>query len=112
MSKKAVALTLNLLLLVSALAGTLLIQNGEKTFIVQGETTTNNSIIIDGNPNATLTIQSPVNKNYYENNITVTFSIETDVPPQENFGGKLFALFLRHGVALDSEIASLETTVR
>ncbi len=108
MSKKAIALTLILSLLVSVLAGTLLIQNGARTFIVQGDITSNNNTIINGNTNANVTIQSPENnKTYNENNVTLAFTIESDVVPMENFSGGLFDLFLRHGCALDYDTSKL-----
>jgi len=107
MSRKPIALALIWSLLVSVLAGTLLIQNGAKTFFVQGETTPNNNTIIEGNTNANVTIQSPENKTYNKNNVTLAFTIESDVVPMENFSGGLFNLFLRHGCALDYDTSNL-----
>jgi hypothetical protein len=105
--RKALALTLILSLLVSVLAGTLLIQNGARTLIVQGDTTSNNNTIIDGNTNANVTIQSPENKTYNENNVTLAFTVISDVVPMENFSGGLFDLFLRHGCTLDYDTSKL-----
>jgi len=95
-----------LMLLLSVVAGTL-IQNGARTFIVQGDTISNGNTIIDGNANANVTIQSPENKTYNENNVTLAFAIESDVPPMEYFSGGPFDLFLRHGCALDYDTSNL-----
>jgi len=104
MKRKASALTLILSLLVSVLAGTLLIQNGPRAFIVKAETSDGNTII-DGNTNANVTIQSPENKVYNVNSIALAFTIETDVEPLEYFTGGLYELFLRYGCFLDYDIA-------
>jgi hypothetical protein len=88
------------------LAGTLLIQNGPGTLIVQAETA-NSNLIIEGNTNATVTIQSPENKTYNENNATLAVTVESDVPPSNYFDGSLFGLFLRYGCALDYDTSDL-----
>ena len=106
MKRKASALTFILSLLVSVLAGTLLIQNGARTFIVQAETA-NSDLIIEGDTNANVTIQSPENKAYNENNVTLAVTVESGVPPMEYFDGSLFGLFLRYGCALDYDTSDL-----
>jgi hypothetical protein len=111
MKRKALTLTLILSLLVSVLAGTLLIQNAARTFIVQGDITYNGNTIIDGNPSANITIQSPENKSYNENNVTLAFTIGSGAPPVEYFKGTLFDLFLRHGEALDYDTSKLVNPV-
>jgi hypothetical protein len=111
LKRKALTLILILSLLVSVLAGTLLIQNGPGTFIVQAETSNSNTII-DGSPGANITIQSPENKTYKENNVTLAFTIESGAPPVEYFEERsLFALFLRHGFALDYDTSKLANLV-
>lgn len=93
--------------LLSVLAGTLLTQIGTRTFTVHGDTTAIGSTIIDGNTNANVTIQSPENKTYNQNNVTLAFAVESDVLSIENFPyGPLF-LFFRHGVVLDYNISEL-----
>jgi hypothetical protein len=89
LKRKALTLTLILSLLVSALAGTLLIQNGPGTFIVQAETSNSNTIS-EGSPSGNITIQSPENKTYNENNVTLAFTIESGAQPVEYFNGTLF----------------------
>jgi hypothetical protein len=106
MKRKASALTFILSLLVSVLAGTLLIQNGARTFIVQAETA-NSDLIIEGDTNANVTIQSPENKAYNENNVTLAVTVESGVPPMEYFDMSLFGLFLRYGCALDYDTSAL-----
>jgi hypothetical protein len=106
MKRKALTLTIILLLLVSVLAGTPLIQNGPRTLIVQAETA-NSDLIIEGDTNANVTIQSPENKAYNENNVTLAVTVESGVPPMEYFDGSLFGLFLRYGCALDYDISGL-----
>jgi hypothetical protein len=100
LKRKALALPLILSLLVSVLAGTLLIQNGPGTLIVQAETSNSNTIS-EGSPSGNITIQSPENKTYNENNVTLAFTIESGAQPVEYFNGTLFSLYLRHGEALD-----------
>jgi hypothetical protein len=107
MSRKAVSLILILSLLVSVLAGTLLIQNATKVLIVRGDTVTNGNTIIDGNPDANVTITSPESKVYNTDNVTLAFTIESNAPPQEDFSGSLFDIFLRHGCALDYDTSKL-----
>jgi hypothetical protein len=106
MKRKASALTFILSLLVSVLAGTLLIQNATRTFSVQAETA-NSDLIIEGDTNANVTIQSPENKAYNENNVTLAVTVESGVPPMEYFDGSLFGLFLRYGCALDYDTSDL-----
>jgi hypothetical protein len=107
LKRKALTLTIIMSLLVSVLAGTLLIQNAARALIVQGGITSDGNSIIEGNTNANVTIQSPENKTYNENNVTLAFTIESDVPPMEYFKGSLFDLFLRHGCALDYDTSKL-----
>jgi len=104
--RKTSALTIILSLLVSVLAGSLIIQNDAKTFIVQGEISNINTII-KGNPNANITIQSPENKTYNENNVKLAFTIESNAPPLADFRGRLFDLFLTYGCVLDYDTSKL-----
>jgi hypothetical protein len=90
--RKALTLIFILTLLTSVFAGTLLNQNGARTLFVKAETS-NGSTIIDGNPSASVTIQSPENKTYKENNVTLAFTIESDVPPTEYMGGSGLPFF-------------------
>jgi hypothetical protein len=106
MKRKALALTLILSLFVLASAGTLLIQNGAKMFIVQGETSNSNTIV-NGNPNTNVTIQSPQNRTYNANNVTLGFTIESGVPPIENFSWRIAYPFFLHGIALDYDTSNL-----
>ncbi|MCW4046795.1 MAG: hypothetical protein NWE99_04435 [Candidatus Bathyarchaeota archaeon] len=106
MKRKAIPLTLALSLLLSASAGTLLIQSGAKTFIVHGENSNSNTIV-NGKPNANVTIQSPENRTYNETNVTLGFAIESDVPPMENFSWKVTYQFFMHGVVLDYDSSNL-----
>ena len=109
MKKTATALITALLL--SLLAGRLLVQNEEKTFIVRGETSDANTIV-DGNTNANVTIQSPENKTYNSNNITLAFTIESDAGPREYFSGRVLDLFLTHGCVLDNDLSRLVQAVK
>jgi hypothetical protein len=79
-------------LLFSTVAGTLLIQNGQKAFIVQAETAEDNTVI-HGDTNANVTIQSPENKVYNENNVILAFTIESDILIAENVRGGGLPLF-------------------
>jgi hypothetical protein len=106
LKRKALTLTVILSLLVSALAGTLLIQNATRTFNVQAETSNSNTIS-EGSPSGNITIQSPENKTYNENNVTLAFTIESGAQPVEYFNGTLFSLYLRHGEALDYDTSKL-----
>jgi len=106
LKRKALTLTFILSLLVSVLAGTLLFQNAARTLIVQAETS-NSDLIIEGNTNANVTIQSPENKAYNENNVTLAVTVESGVPPMEYFDMSLFGLFLRYGCALDYDTSDL-----
>jgi hypothetical protein len=110
MKRTILELALILSLLVSVLAGTLLIQNGTGTFIVKAETSNSNTII-KGNANANVTIQSPENETYNKNNVTLAFTIESDVPPMEYFGGAVLQLFLRHGCVIDYDTSKLVEAV-
>ena len=111
MEKKQVltAITISALLL-STLAGALLIQNGSRAFIVQAETYDSNMVIY-GDTNANVTIQSPENKTYTQNNVALTFTIETDVPLSENFKGGVLQLYLAHGCVLDYNTSKLVNDV-
>ena len=109
MRKGAAALTTALLF--SLLAGTLLVQNEVKTFIVKGETSDFNTIV-DGNTNANVTIQSPENRTYNSNNITLAFTIESDAAPREYFSGRVFDLFLTHGCVLDYDLSRIVQDVK
>jgi hypothetical protein len=107
MKRKAFALTLFLLLLVSLLAGTLLNQNGARTLFVKAEASNDNMVIYESTNIANVTIQSPENKTYNENNVTLTFTIESDIPPVENFSGNVYALYYVHGCVLDNNTSKL-----
>lgn len=104
--RKAIALTLILSLLVSALAGTLLTKDVPGVLIVKAETS-DNTTIIDGNTNANVTIQSPENRTYSETKIALTFTIESDEVPVENFDNTIFGLSFIHGCVLDYDTAKL-----
>jgi hypothetical protein len=110
LKRTAIALTFILTLLTSVFAGTLLNQNGPRAFIVQAETSNDNTVTY-GNTNANVTIQSPENKTYNENNVTLTFTIESDVPPVENFSGDVCDLYLEHGCVLDYDTSKLVNDV-
>jgi hypothetical protein len=110
MKRKALALILIMAISASTVAGTLLIQNGPRTFIVQAETSDDNMVIY-GDTNANVTIQSPENKTYNENNVTLAFTIESDLPLAEIIRGSRLPLFLRHGVVLDYDTAKLDTII-
>ena len=83
--------------MVSVLAGTLLIQNGALTVIAQGQTS-NSTTIVNGNPDANIVIQSPDNLTYNKNNVSLSFTIETNIT-QAAHGG--FGPIFIYGVALD-----------
>jgi hypothetical protein len=83
LKRKALTLTLILSLLVSVLAGTLLIQNAES---------------------ATVTIISPENKVYSTDNITVAFKIESGYPPTRAY--VVFDRFFTWGCLLDYSFSS------
>jgi len=110
MERKALALMVILPLLILGVAGTLLIQNGPKAFIVQAESS-GSSTIVDGNANANVTIQSPENKTYNGNNVTLSFTIESDLSLAESIRGGGLPLFLRHGVVLDYNTSKLDTII-
>lgn len=67
--------------------------------------------IIIGTPNATITIQSPLNRTYNQNNILFNYTIQSDNAPMEFFNGTLLAYWLRHGVALDYDTDKLANLV-
>lgn len=102
MNRKAIALTLILSLLVSTLAGTLLIQNGARTLVAQGQTS-NNTTVVDGSPASSISIQSPENKTYNDKNITLHFTIATDIPSEP----KVAQQFYVAGADLDFNTYSL-----
>jgi hypothetical protein len=108
--RKALALTVILGLLISAVAGTLLIQNGTRTVIVQAENSDSDTIV-DGNTNANVTILSPENRTYNKNNVTLAFTIENDLQLAEITRGSGLPLFLRHGVVLDYDTSKLDTII-
>jgi hypothetical protein len=56
---------------------------------------------------ANVTVQSPENRTYNENNVTLGFTIETGVTPIENFSWKVIYEFFVHGVALDYNTSNL-----
>ena len=101
-SRKALVLTLILSLLVSVLAGTLLIQNGARTLIAQGQTS-NNTTISNGSPVASVYIQSPENKTYNDNNVTLNFTIATNISSTPIVA----QLFYKVGADLDYNTSSL-----
>jgi hypothetical protein len=112
MIRKLITLALILSLLVSVLAGTLLIQNGAITFGAQGQPSNSNTIV-NGSQVANITVQSPENMTYKANNVTLAFTIECDVLPRENvslnrdsaFNGNIF--FFTYGVVLDYNPSNL-----
>ena len=107
MSGKLIAVVIILSLLVSVLAGTLLIQNGAITFGAQGQSFNSNTIV-NGSPDANITIQSPENMTYNVNNVTLAFTIECDVPQFENFSELILnQQFFVHGFVLDYNLSSL-----
>jgi len=106
MSRKQVALAFILSFLVLLLGGTLLIQNGAITFMAQGQTSNGNTIV-NGSPDANITIQSPENTTYNIINVTLAFTIECDVLPRENFSGVLNSQFFMYGVVLDYNPSNL-----
>jgi len=106
-SRKAIATTLILSLLVSVLAGTLLIKNEAKS-IVQGETS-NSGTIVNGNPEANIIIQSPENLTYNKNNISLAFTIETSIPQAAHGSG--FGPIFVYGVALDHDTSNVVNQV-
>lgn len=117
MIRKLIASASILSLLVSVLAGTLLIQNGAITFGAQ-EQTSNSDTIVNGSQVANITVQSPENMTYYGNNVTLAFTIECDVLPRENVSANLNTYsafsgnisFFTYGVVLDynpSELLNL-----
>jgi outer membrane protein W len=89
-------------LLFSAVAETRLIQNAPGAFIVNAETS---EVIPESTNFANVTIQSPENKTYNENNVTLAFTIESDIPPVENFSKGTYALYYVHGCVLDNDTA-------
>jgi hypothetical protein len=110
MKRKALALILIMVISASTVAGPLLIQNGPRAFIVQAEISNDNTVIY-GDTNANVTIQSPENKTYNENNVTLAFTIESDLPLAEIIRGSGLPLFLRHGVVLDYDTSKLDTII-
>jgi hypothetical protein len=105
--KRALAV-LVVALLASVVAEAGLLQNGMKTFSVQGEVDSGSSTVIDGDAQANVTIQSPENRVYGVNNITVAFTIETEVLlGGKNWTGTLFDPILTYGCALDSDTTGL-----
>ena len=97
-------------LLFSTVAGTLLIQNGQKAFRVQAETSEDNTVIHE-DTNANVTVQSPENKTYNKNKVTLAFTIESNLPLAEYILGSGLPLFLRHGVVLDYNTTKLDTII-
>lgn len=63
-----------LLLIVSMSAATL----QEGVFIVQGQTS-NNTTVVNGTPESSISILSPENKTYNNNNITLNFVLDTNI---------------------------------
>jgi hypothetical protein len=106
MSGKAIALTLVLSILFSLLAGTQIMQNGQRTFIAQAETSNSNTIV-KGNPDANVTIQSPEKRTYYENNVTLAFTIETEIPSLYHIEGPYIGPVFVDGVVLDYDTSKL-----
>jgi hypothetical protein len=104
--RKANALTLVLLILASVLTGTLLTQNGARPLIAQGQTT-NSTTVVDGNPDSTISIQSPENKTYNVNNVTLHFTIATDFPSAPE---NVVQPFYADGANLDYNTAGLVNT--
>ncbi len=63
--------------------------------------------IIEGTPNSTITIYSPLNKTYNQNNLLFNYTIQSDNAPMEFFNGTLLDYWLRHGIALDYDTDKL-----
>jgi len=91
--------------LASVLTGTLLTQNGARPLIAQGQTT-NSTTVVDGNPDSTISIQSPENKTYNFNNVTLRFTIATDIPSSPMVAQPFYV----DGANLDYNTANLENT--
>jgi len=109
MSRKQVALTFIFSFLVLLLGGTVLIQNGAITFMAQGQTSNSNTIV-NGSPDANITIQSPENLTYNKNNISLAFTIETSTPRGAiNVSG--WGPTFIYGVALDYNISNVVSQV-
>jgi hypothetical protein len=109
--KKLVLKTIIILaLLFSTVYETLLIQNGQEEFTVQAETSEDN-MVIHGDTDANVTIQSPENKTYDKNNVTLAFTIESDLPLAEAIRGSGLPIFLRHGVVLDYNTSKLDAII-
>jgi hypothetical protein len=109
--KKRVLTTIIILaLLFSTVDGILLIQNGQKAFVAQAETSEDNTVI-HGDTDANVTIQSPENKIYNKNNVTLTFTIESDLQLAEAIRGSGLPIFLRHGVVLDYDTSKLDAII-
>jgi hypothetical protein len=103
MSRKLIALVLILSLLVSAIAGTLLVPNATKDLIARGNTVTNSNIIIGEKPDATIAINSPESKIYNTDNITAAFTINSTLPLA---AGAALAPFLSYGCLLDYDFSN------
>jgi hypothetical protein len=110
MAKKNLALTLILSLLVSVLAGTLLMQNEGKTFIVHGQSTNGVTTTFRGNiKNVSISLLSPENKTYNVNNLTLAFTADTGGLPQMSASGG--GLQYRIGANLDYNTSSIPGTL-
>ena len=70
-------------------------------------TIVNGDTIIEGNPHENVTILSPENKVYNTENVTVSFDIESTVPPLDSFTGTLFDPYFRYGCFLDYNTQTL-----
>jgi hypothetical protein len=101
---KKVFAVLLVALLVSVLAGAGLFQDGTRTFFVQGENVSGSSTILDGKPDANVTIQSPKPKAYSEDTVVLEFTIETHIERIWDFTGTLFDPWFRWGCVLDYDL--------
>lgn len=73
----------------------------------EGETDTDGNTKNEGNIEANITITSPENKVYNTENVTVAYTIESEVQPLGHFTGGLFDPFLRYACFLDYDSSKL-----
>jgi hypothetical protein len=76
--------------------------------VVNGFTFPSNpKFINEENSYANITIQSPENRSYNQNEIPLNFTIETDVPYVQDFNSTVFGVYFRLGCFLDSNSSKL-----
>jgi hypothetical protein len=98
MKKTATALTLIAALLVSTLAGILVVRTAKAPQIGPYN---------EGDIEASIAITSPESKVYNTENVTVAFTIESEIQPLGHFTGGLFDPFLRYACFLDYDSSKL-----